>query len=142
MKKLKATIWWAVNHFTGRMVRVEKSAHNAVEAKEDFPFTGRDYSVTPCLVIPLTRREARWIKAKDGRTGEDVLNRMREDAWERGYKAANIVSAGQNIFLEDWQKLRDWFANPKRKPANVAFTAGAARDAATAWEAGQARGQA
>jgi hypothetical protein len=35
----------------------------------------------------------------------------------------------------DWMKLRDWFADPARKRANSAFTAGAARDAATAFEA-------
>lgn len=34
----------------------------------------------------------------------------------------------------EWLKLRDWFANPDRKRANLAFTAGAARDAATAFE--------
>jgi len=35
---------------------------------------------------------------------------------------------------EDWVRLRDWFRNPNRYGANVAFTAGDARDAATAFE--------
>jgi hypothetical protein len=35
----------------------------------------------------------------------------------------------------EWLKLRDWFADPARKRATSAFTAGAARDAATAFEA-------
>ena len=39
------------------------------------------------------------------------------------------------LSLPDWMRLRDWFADPNRKPANIAFTAGAARDAATAFEA-------
>jgi hypothetical protein len=39
-----------------------------------------------------------------------------------------------NITASEWKRLRDWFADPQRKPANTAFTAGAARDAATAFE--------
>lgn len=35
----------------------------------------------------------------------------------------------------DFTRLRDWFADPQRQPANLAFTAGPARDAAYAFEA-------
>lgn len=39
----------------------------------------------------------------------------------------------------DYRKLAAWFADPKRKPALTAFTAGAARDAASAFEAANRR---
>lgn len=40
--------------------------------------------------------------------------------------------------LSDFQRLRDWVANPCRSSANVAFTAGPLRDAAYAVESGLA----
>lgn len=39
-----------------------------------------------------------------------------------------------NLSEYDWDKLVAWMRDPVRKPANTAFTAGAARDAATAFE--------
>lgn len=34
----------------------------------------------------------------------------------------------------EFRRLVDWMKDPKRKPANLAFTAGACRDAARAFE--------
>lgn len=39
------------------------------------------------------------------------------------------------LSYHDWVRLKDWFASNPRKHATLAFTAGAARDAATAFEA-------
>lgn len=39
-----------------------------------------------------------------------------------------------SLTVHDWRKLAAWWADPARKPAMFAFTQGAARDAATAYE--------
>lgn len=48
--------------------------------------------------------------------------------------AAKSTPGESGLSALDFTRLRDWFADPQRKPAILAFTAGPARDAAAAFE--------
>lgn len=52
-------------------------------------------------------------------------------------KEAQTAGLPDAITAFEYQRLRDWFSDPKRKPSHLAFTAGAARDAASAFEMSQ-----
>lgn len=52
---------------------------------------------------------------------------------------AAATSVSDALSAEDWIRLRDWMADPKRGPAATQFTAGAMRDAATAFESAEAQ---
>jgi hypothetical protein len=56
------------------------------------------------------------------------------EAWKAAVRACAISAGPDVLTAEDWVKLRNWAQNDERSPANTAFTAGAARDAASAFE--------
>lgn len=60
------------------------------------------------------------------------------DAGIKALEAAACESKVDTFSSDEWIRLRDWMADPARRPANSAFTAGPARDAATAFESAQA----
>lgn len=60
------------------------------------------------------------------------------DAGIAALEKAASESKVDALSADEWMRLRDWMADPARKPANSAFTSGAVRDAATAFESAQA----
>lgn len=60
------------------------------------------------------------------------------DAGIKALETAACESKVDTFSADEWIRLRDWMADPARRPANSAFTAGPARDAATAFESAQA----
>lgn len=60
---------------------------------------------------------------------EDEIERLRTDLEHLSH-----APTFQSMSVEDWIRLRDWMADPDRRKANSAFTAGPAREAAYAFE--------
>ncbi|KWU23441.1 hypothetical protein [Burkholderia cenocepacia] len=56
-------------------------------------------------------------------------------AWKMAVRACALAEGPDLLTAEEWVKLRDWAQDDDRAPAKTAFTAGAARDAASAFEA-------
>jgi len=65
---------------------------------------------------------------------KSVVGPVWDAAWRTAVRACAIAGGPDQLTAEDWVKLRNWAQDDNRAPANTAFTAGAARDAATAFE--------
>lgn len=79
-------------------------------------------------------REATLRSMGMGASEKSVLGPVWDAAWRAAVRACAIARGPDQLTAEDWVKLRNWAQDDNRAPANTAFTAGAARDAATAFE--------
>lgn len=85
---------------------------------------------------PQTGREILDALCKSGFVG---MWKDREDIGDSAEFARKLrTGRSDNLSAYDFDRLVSWFRDPHRQPAHLAFTAGAARDAATAFETAHA----
>ena len=66
---------------------------------------------------------------------EQMLDRIAElERLSLDEEASSSSPCSDSLTASEWLRLSAWFADPDRKPAITSFTAGACRDAATAFE--------
>lgn len=89
--------------------------------------------MTPELDSTVAREATLRSMGMDARE-KSALGPVWDAAWRTAVRACAIARGPDQLTAEDWVKLRNWAQDDNRALANTAFTAGAARDAATAFE--------